>query len=39
MAGRDLWDMKPVLLSTDTGAVRVRRILSNLLEQEQGEQP
>jgi phenylpropionate dioxygenase-like ring-hydroxylating dioxygenase large terminal subunit len=35
MAGRDLWAMKPVLLTTDAGAVRVRRILTKLLEAEQ----
>jgi len=34
MKGRDLWAMKPVLLSTDSGAVRVRRLLSQLADVE-----
>jgi len=34
MAGRDLWAMKPVLLTTDGGAVRVRRLMSQLLDRE-----
>lgn len=34
MAGRDLWSLKPILLSTDTGAVRVRRLLTQLSEAE-----
>jgi vanillate O-demethylase monooxygenase subunit len=34
MGGHDLWSMKPVLLSGDAGAVRVRRKLKALLEKE-----
>lgn len=34
MRGRDLWSMKPVLLSTDSGAVRVRRLLTQMAEAE-----
>lgn len=34
MGMRDLWEMKPVLLHTDSGAVRVRRIMSQLAELE-----
>lgn len=34
MRGRDLWSLKPVLLSTDSGAVRVRRLLAQMLEAE-----
>jgi len=32
MSGRDLWSMKPVLLPTDGGAVRVRRLLEQMLK-------
>jgi len=31
MKGRSLWDMKPLLLETDAGAVRVRRVLADLI--------
>lgn len=34
MDGHDLWDLNPVLLATDTAAVRVRRILQQLNETE-----
>jgi vanillate O-demethylase monooxygenase subunit len=34
MRGRDLWSMKPVLLSTDGGAVRVRRLLEQMAQAE-----
>lgn len=34
MAGKDLWSLKPVLLSTDVGAVRVRRLMSKLIQDE-----
>jgi len=34
MAGRDLYEMAPVLLQTDACAVRVRRILQQMLEAE-----
>jgi phenylpropionate dioxygenase-like ring-hydroxylating dioxygenase large terminal subunit len=35
MNGRDLMDMCPVLLSTDSGAIRARRILKQLVDDEQ----
>ena len=38
MAGRDLWSLKPVLLSTDAGAIRVRRLLAQLTEAESAAQ-
>jgi vanillate O-demethylase monooxygenase subunit len=31
MGGRDLWSMKPVLLSGDSGGVRARRLLEKLI--------
>lgn len=34
MAGRDLMDMKPVVLPTDTGAIRVRLVMKRLLKAE-----
>lgn len=34
MNGRELLDMNPVMLSVDTGAIRARRILEDLLTQE-----
>jgi vanillate O-demethylase monooxygenase subunit len=34
MKGRDLWSMKPVLLGTDGAAVRVRRLLQQMIEAE-----
>jgi vanillate O-demethylase monooxygenase subunit len=39
MAGRDLWALKPVLLSTDTGAVRVRRLIAQMFEEEAKREP
>ena len=37
MAGRDLWDMDPVLLPTDAGAVRVRRKMAAMIAAEREE--
>ncbi|HEV7612473.1 MAG TPA: aromatic ring-hydroxylating dioxygenase subunit alpha [Steroidobacteraceae bacterium] len=34
LKGRDFWDMKPLLLPTDAGAVKARRILAKLIEDE-----
>src|SRR5262249_4520678 len=34
MNGEDLWSLKPVLLSTDGGAVRVRRLMQQMAEAE-----
>jgi len=34
MEGQDFWDLRPALLPTDAGAVRVRRILERLISQE-----
>jgi phenylpropionate dioxygenase-like ring-hydroxylating dioxygenase large terminal subunit len=34
MAGQELMDLRPVMLSVDAGAVRARRILEDLLRQE-----
>lgn len=34
MAGKDLWSLKPILLSIDAGAVRVRRLMSKLIQDE-----
>jgi len=31
---RDFWELKPVLLAGDAGAVRARRVLDNLMAQE-----
>lgn len=36
MAGRDFWDMKPLILSGDGGGVRARRMLRRLIAAEQG---
>jgi vanillate O-demethylase monooxygenase subunit len=33
---RDFWDFGPVLLSTDSGAVRARRVLEKLIAAERG---
>lgn len=32
---RDFWSMNPVLLATDAGAVRARRVLDKLIAEEQ----
>lgn len=34
MGGEDFWDLKPLLLKTDNAAVRVRRILRDMIEKE-----
>jgi phenylpropionate dioxygenase-like ring-hydroxylating dioxygenase large terminal subunit len=34
MGGVDLWAQKPVILSVDAGAIRARRILADLIQQE-----
>jgi vanillate O-demethylase monooxygenase subunit len=34
MAGRDFWDMRPLLLSSDKAAVLARRTLARLIEAE-----
>jgi len=34
MNGNDFWSLKPLLLQGDAGAVRTRRVLSRLIEQE-----
>lgn len=34
MAGRDFWDLQPILLATDAGGVRMRRKLALLIERE-----
>jgi len=36
LGGTDLFDAQPVLLATDTGSIRIRRVLRQLLEQERG---
>mgnify|MGYP001601314563 CR=1 FL=1 len=36
MGDADFWSLKPVLLANDAGAVRVRRLLRQLIESEQG---
>ena len=35
MGGRDSWDLKPVMLHDDLGVVKVRRLLTDLIKQEQ----
>lgn len=35
MGGQDLWDLNPILLPNDAGAVRVRRKLASLIKAEQ----
>jgi vanillate O-demethylase monooxygenase subunit len=35
MGGRDFWDLKPVMLHDDLGVVKVRRLLTDLIKQEQ----
>lgn len=35
MGSRDFWDMKPVLLPSDAGAIRARRVLDRLIAEEQ----
>ncbi|MGE3778066.1 MAG: Rieske 2Fe-2S domain-containing protein [Pirellulaceae bacterium] len=36
MGDADFWSLKPVLLANDAGAIRVRRLLRQLIEAEQG---
>lgn len=36
MAGEDFWDLKPVILACDAGAIRARRILRKMIRDEQG---
>jgi vanillate O-demethylase monooxygenase subunit len=36
LAGADFWEMKPLILAGDAGAVRARRTLRNLIKEEQG---
>ena len=35
MAGEDFWSLKPLILETDAGAVRVRRMMKQLINEEQ----
>jgi len=35
LGGKDFWEMKPLLLPTDSGAVKARRILAKLIQVEQ----
>jgi Vanillate O-demethylase oxygenase C-terminal domain len=35
MGSEDFWDLKPILLKTDEGPVRVRRLLAKLIAKEQ----
>ena len=35
MAGRDFWDLKPIVLTGDSGGVRARRVLARLIDEEQ----
>ena len=35
MDGADFWDLKPVILPGDAGAVRARRVLRKLIREEQ----
>ena len=39
MQGREFWAMKPVLLSIDAAAVRARRTLARMIDEEQKSQP
>lgn len=34
MAGEDFWDLKPVILTGDSGGVRARRVLARMIEEE-----
>jgi vanillate O-demethylase monooxygenase subunit len=36
MAGRDFWDLKPLILTGDGGGVRARRILARMIAEEEG---
>lgn len=36
MAGRDFWDLKPLVLSGDAGGIRARRLLRRMIAAEQG---
>ena len=35
MAGRDFWDLKPIILTGDSGGVRARRVLARLIAEEE----
>jgi vanillate O-demethylase monooxygenase subunit len=35
MGGAEFWSLKPILLPSDAGAVRMRRVLQRLLAEEQ----
>lgn len=35
MAGQDFWDLKPVVLTGDSGGIRARRILRRMIREEQ----
>lgn len=37
MDGEDFWELRPVILACDAGAVRARRILRKMISEEQGE--
>jgi len=39
MGGAEFWSLNPVLLSIDSGAVKVRRLLSKMIDREQGNAP
>jgi vanillate O-demethylase monooxygenase subunit len=39
LAGADFWDMKPLILAGDAGAVRARRILRKMIKEEQESAP
>ena len=36
MAGRDFWELRPLVLSGDAGGVRARRILRRMIAEEAG---
>lgn len=38
MGSKNFWDLDPVLLSSDAGGLRVRRLLDKMIEQEQSQQ-
>jgi len=35
MAGADFWSLKPILIPSDAGAIRMRRVLQRLIDEEQ----
>jgi len=35
MAGHDFWDLRPIVLTGDSGGVRARRVLKRLIDEEQ----